>query len=125
MATYPVIEHRVGRAGRWLRENRVRLALAIAVVETLLVVAGQLRWFWVVAFAAVALAAWWIARRHARSALVRQGTSTLALSQAIPLLAPLVIAALLALLATAVAVAVLVVLVVGVIAVAALVRRRR
>ena len=114
----------MGRAGRWLRENRVRLALAIAIVETLLVVAGQLRWFWVVAFAAAAVAAWWVARRYARSALVRQATSTLALSQAIPLLAPLVIGTLLALLATAVAVAVLVVLTVGVVAVAALVRRR-
>ena len=115
----------MGRAGRWLRENRVRLALAIAAVETLLVVAGQLRWFWVVGFAAIVLAAWWIARRHARSALVRQGTSTLALSQVIPLLAPLVIATLLALLATALAIAVLVVLVVGAVAVAAFIRRRR
>lgn len=125
MATYPVIEHRVGRAGRWLRENRVRLALAIAGVETLLVVGGQLRWFWVVGFAAAAVAAWWLARRYARGALVRQATATLALSQVIPLLAPLVIATLLALLATAVAIAVLVVLAVGAIAVAALARRRR
>ena len=115
----------MGRAGRWLRENRIRLALAIAVIETLLVVAGQLRWFWVVGFAAAAIAAWWLARRYARNALVRQATATLALSQVIPLVAPLVIATLLALLATAVAIAVLVVLVVGVIAVAALVRRRR
>ncbi len=123
--TYPVIEHRVGRAGRWLRENRLRLALAIAALETLLVVFGPLRWFWVVAVAAVVIVAWWLARRHARSALVRQATATLALSQAIPLLVPLVLATLAALVATAVAVAVLVVLAVGAIAVAAVLRTRR
>ncbi len=86
---------------------------------------GQLRWLWVVLFAAAVLAGWWAARRHARSPLVREAATTLAVSQLIPLLAPLVIATLLALLATAVAVAVLVLLVVGAIAVAAFLRRRR
>ena len=115
----------MGRAGRWLRENRFRLALGIALVETLLVLFGPLRWFWVVGFAAVAVALWWTARRYARSSLLREGSATLALSQVIPLLAPLVVGTLLALLATAVAIAVLVLLVVAAIAVAALVRRRR
>jgi hypothetical protein len=33
----PVLEHGTSRSGRWLRQNRIRLALAIAVSEGLLV----------------------------------------------------------------------------------------
>jgi hypothetical protein len=33
----PVLEHGTSRTGRWLRENRIRLALAIAISEGVLV----------------------------------------------------------------------------------------
>ena len=115
----------MGRAGRWVRENRLRLAFGIALVETVAVLTDTIGWFWVLGIAALVLVAWVAARRYTRSTLVRQATTTLALSQVIPLLAPLVVGTLLALLATAVAIAVLVLLVVAVIAVAAFVRRRR
>jgi hypothetical protein len=44
--------------GNWLRERRLRLALLIGLVETVFVVWGGLGWFWVLAFAAAALALW-------------------------------------------------------------------
>jgi hypothetical protein len=40
----PVLEHGTSRSGRWLRENRIRFALAIAVVEGLLVAFGVIDW---------------------------------------------------------------------------------
>lgn len=115
----------MGRAGRWLRENRLRLALAIAVVETLLVITDQLGWFAVVGVAAVVFALWWLARRYTRSPLAREATTMLALSQVIPLLAPVVITALLALVTTVVAITVLVLVAIAVIALVTLLRRRR
>jgi hypothetical protein len=40
----PVLEHGTSRSGRWLRDNRVRFALAIAVVEGVLVAFDVIDW---------------------------------------------------------------------------------
>ena len=125
MATYPVLEHRVGRAGRWLREHRIRLALLIAIVETLLVVTNQLGWFWVLGIAAVVLVAWWAARRYTRNTVVRQAASTLALSQAIPLVASLAVGILVTVVAAVTTIAVVVLLAAALLTLAALFRGRR
>ena len=91
----------------------------------MLVLTDALGWFWVVGLAAVVFVLWWAARRYTRNDAVRQATSTLALSQVIPLVAPLVFFALVAALTAALAVAILVVVAVAAIAVGAFVRRRR
>ncbi|MDQ3889833.1 MAG: hypothetical protein M3312_04685 [Actinomycetota bacterium] len=91
MATYPVIEHRVGRAGRWLRANRIRLALLIAVAETLLVVGNQLRWFSVLAIAGLVFAFHLVVGRRARYESVRQLSWAAAVSQTLPVLIPVLV----------------------------------
>ena len=52
--------------GPWIREQRLRLALLIGLVESLLVVLGGLGWFWVLALAAVAVALYLFVGRAAR-----------------------------------------------------------
>lgn len=83
------IEHREGRAGRWLRERRLKLALAIAVVEGILVVVDVIpAWVAIVAGAAI-VAYWWVAGRSHRWALARQASWTAAISQVFVAMVPL------------------------------------
>jgi hypothetical protein len=84
----PVVEHRQSAGERWLRERRLRIALLIAFVESLLVIFSSLGWFWVVGAAAVAVALYLLGRRT-RSATVQQVTWVLAASQLIALIVPL------------------------------------
>lgn len=88
------MESSVARAepGRALvRSPWARAALAIAVVEAVLVVIGVIpRWVAVVA-AVVLLAAYAVRGRKAASPSLRQGMWALALSQALVLLVPLVL----------------------------------
>ena len=53
MTSSPVIEAGDSGRGLWLQQRRLRLALFIGLVESILVVAGGLGWFWVLALAAV------------------------------------------------------------------------
>jgi hypothetical protein len=84
----PVIEHREGALARWLRERRLRIALLIALIESLLVVSSSLGWFWVVGAAVLAVALWLVGRRTS-SRLVREVTWILAVSQLIAVVVPL------------------------------------
>jgi len=84
----PVVEHRQSAGERWLRERRLRIALLIAFIESLLVIFSSLGWFWVVGAAAVAVALYLLGRRTG-SATVRQVTWVLAASQLIALIVPL------------------------------------
>ena len=88
MTTSPVIE--AGRSTRqpWLRAQRLRLALLIGLVESLLVVWGGLGWFWVLAFAAVAVALYIFVARRARFHALREIVWILAASQLIAVLVP-------------------------------------
>jgi hypothetical protein len=88
VSTLPAIEHRSSRASRWLHERRFRAALFIGLIESLLVVLGNLGWFWVVAAAAVALTLHFLARNRIRSATVREVLWTLAASQLIAVVVP-------------------------------------
>ncbi len=54
MTVEPVLEHRQSAGSRWLRERRLRIALLIAFIESLLVIFSSLGWFWVVGAAVVA-----------------------------------------------------------------------
>ncbi len=90
MATYPVLEHRASRQSRWLREHRTRLALLIALAETVLVVANVLQWRWAMLIAALVFAFHFFIGRRARHDLVRQLSWTAAVSQTLPVVIPFI-----------------------------------
>jgi hypothetical protein len=93
MATYPVIEHRTTRAGRWLRARRFRIAFAIAVVETLLILPpiDALDWFPVLAIALIVFAFYFFVGRKSRLDTVRELSWTAAASQVLPVFVPVVV----------------------------------
>ena len=93
MATYPVLEHGTTRAGRWLRTNRVRLALLVAVAETVLVVANVVQWRWALVIAGTVFAFHFFVGRRVSHDAVRQLSWTAAVSQTIPVLVPVLAAA--------------------------------
>ena len=86
-----VLEHGSTRPGRWLRRNRVRATLWIAVVEGLLVIFHVVHWWAVVLLAAIGLAVWWWLGRRNRSDAVRHGTWILAASQLLVAMVPIVL----------------------------------
>jgi hypothetical protein len=92
VAAHPVLEHRVGPTSRWLREHRVRLALAIAIVEAVLVLTDVLGWFWIVLIAAVVVTFHFFVGRRARFDWLRQLSWTAAAAQTLPVLLPIAIA---------------------------------
>jgi hypothetical protein len=89
VTTYPVIEQGESRTGRWLRPRRLRIALLIGVVETLLVLLGGLGWFWVLGAAVLAVAFHFFVGRRARFQSVREVSWTLAVSQLIAVVVPI------------------------------------
>ena len=92
-----VIEHGESRFGRQLRTTRIKVALAIAAVEAILVLAGAIPWWIVVVLAAATVAGYvWWGRAHS-SADVRIVTWTAAVSQLVVVLVPVLAAALVAL----------------------------
>ncbi|HJX76340.1 MAG TPA: hypothetical protein VJ247_08275, partial [Gaiella sp.] len=113
-----VLEHRERRLTRRVRQNRLRIALAIAAAEAILVIVGVMPWWLVVLLAlgaVTAYAAW--GREHA-NADVRVLTWTAAVSQLLVVLVPVLAGALVVLAAVAV------VLLAGVVLAAILLDRR-
>ena len=90
MAAYPVLEHREGRTSRWLRDHRTRIAFAVALVETVLVVANVVQWRWALVVAAAVFAFHFFVGRRARFAALRQLSWAAAVSQTLPVLVPVV-----------------------------------
>ncbi len=112
------IEHGGTRFGRALRENHLRIALIIALVEGVLVLIGKIDW-WVVALLAIGTVVLYVSRgRQARREELREGSWILAVSQLAVVLVPV-----LALILTAFAVVALVVF--AVVALVILLRNRR
>jgi hypothetical protein len=91
MTGYPVLEHGTTRKTRWFRANRFRIALAIAIVETILIVANVLSWFLAIGIATLVFALYLVVRRKVRNPTVRQVAWTAALSQTVPVLIPLLL----------------------------------
>ena len=87
-----VIEHGSSSLGRWFRTHRLRIAASVALVEGLLVVFGPITWWVAIPIAAVVIASYWYAGRTSSSYALRQLTWTLALSQVLVLLVPIVFA---------------------------------
>ena len=103
-----VVEHRESQFSRRLRRRRVQIAVGIAAVEAVLVVAGLLPWWLVVAAAAGSVALYlWLGRDHT-SPGVRAATWIAAVSQLIVVLVPvgLVVVGILAIVAVAILAAV-------------------
>ncbi len=91
MTAYPVLEHRAGRTGRWLRDRRGRLALIVAIVETALVLAGVLGWFWIVLLAGVIFTFHLFIGRRARFDWLRELSWIATIAQTLPVLVPIAI----------------------------------
>jgi hypothetical protein len=112
------IEHGRNRFGRSLRENRLRIALIVALVEGILVLLGEIPWWSVVLIAIVAVAIYVSAGRKAGRQEVRELAWIFAVSQVAVVLVPA-----LALVLTAFAVVALILI--AVIALVVLLRDRR
>ena len=112
------IEHGSTRFGRTLRENHLKIALLIGLVEGVLVLLGEIRWWVVVLLAIVAVVLYVGLGREARRDEIREGTWILAVSQLAVVLVPV-----LALILTAFAVIALVVF--AIVALVILLRDRR
>ena len=82
-----VIEHRQSASAHWLRERRIRLALLIAFVESLLVLFSEHGWRYVLIAAVVAVLAYWFVGRR-RSGVVYEVTWVAAASQLLAVLVP-------------------------------------
>lgn len=97
------IEHGSNRFGRALRENRLKLALLLAVVEGILVLVGEIDW-WVVVLLAIGAVALYVTRgRTASREELREGSWIFAVSQLGVVLVPALV-----LVATALAIVMLV-----------------
>jgi hypothetical protein len=76
------------RAGRWLRERRIRFALWVAAIEAILVaIFHDVSRFTVFALAVAAVALYWYGGRRSRSDTFHQGSWILAVSQLLAALA--------------------------------------
>lgn len=98
-----VVEHGSSRSGRWLRRNRTKLALWIAVVEGALVVFDVIPRWPAFALGIALLAFYFVVGRNLRSDTIRQSSWIAAVSQllivGLPLILPLVTFAAIVLLA--------------------------
>ena len=83
-----VVDPRPSRAGRWLQERRIRIALWIAVIEGLLVAVHVVNRWLAIAIAVLALLLYFFAGRDSRSQAARQASWILATSQAVVVLIP-------------------------------------
>ena len=112
------IEHRSSRFGRRLRENRLRIALLVALVEGILVLVGSIDWWIVVLLALIARGCLRLARPRLGAREVREVSWIVAVSQLAVVLVPV-----LALILTAFAVVALVLI--AVVALVVLLQDRR
>ena len=112
------IEHRSSRLGRQLRDNRLRIALVVALVEGVLVLLGSIEWWLVLVLAIASVAVYVLWGRAARHEAVREVSWILGVSQVAVVLVPV-----LALVLTAFAVVALVLI--AVVALVVLLRDRR
>jgi len=87
MDDQPVIEHGQSTSAHWLRERRLRIALLVAFVESLLVLFSTHGWWYVVAAAVVALAAYWFLGRRMQG-IAYEITWIAAVSQLLAVLVP-------------------------------------
>jgi hypothetical protein len=83
-----VLEHRESRFARRLRRRRLQVALAIAAVEGILVLAGVIPWWLVIALAVAAVAGYVRLGRDHGSPTLRAASWVAAVSQLVVVLVP-------------------------------------
>jgi hypothetical protein len=83
------IEHGESASAHWLRERRLRIALLIAFVETLLVLTSEHGWYWVLAGAVLALIVHWFLGRRL-GGILYEVTWIAAVSQLVAALVPFI-----------------------------------
>ena len=88
----PVVEHGSSRSARWLRARRVRIAFWIAVAEGILVVFHAISWWLAVGLAVVLVGGWFGFAHRLRSETARQVGWIAAVSQALVVLVPVLVA---------------------------------
>jgi hypothetical protein len=87
----PVLEHGTSRSGRWLRDNRLRFALAIAVSEGVLVVFDVIDWLPAVLVALLLVLFYFAYGRKLRWDWGREASWIAAASQAMVALIPVLV----------------------------------
>ena len=87
-----VVEHGSSRSGRWLRRNRTRLSLWIAVLEAVLVVFGVVPKWPAFGVALLIIAFHGFVGRRLRSDSLREASWVLAISQLLIVALPFLIA---------------------------------
>jgi hypothetical protein len=85
----PVVDPRVSRTGRWLRERRLRLAVWTAVIEGLLVVFDVVPGWFALVVGAIVILFYVLIGRTAGSDTVAQASWTAAMSQVLVALIPI------------------------------------
>ena len=91
MIEQPVLEHGSTRSSRWLRRYRIRLALAIAIAEAILLVAGAIDKWAALLVAALVVVGYFAVGPRLRSATARDVFWVAAVSQAIVALVPFLV----------------------------------
>ena len=86
-----VLEHGTSRPGRWLRENRVRFALAIAVTEGVLVAVDLIDWLPALLIALLLMLFYFAYGRKLRWDWAREASWVAATSQAFVALVPVLV----------------------------------
>jgi hypothetical protein len=87
----PVLEHGSTRQGRWLRANRLKIALWIAVVEGLLVVFDVIDVLPALLVAGLVVVAYFVLSQRLRPGVARDALWTGAVSQAIVAMVPVLV----------------------------------
>jgi hypothetical protein len=108
----PVLEHGSTRSSRWLRRYRIRVALAIAIAEAILLVSGAIDKWGALLVAVLVIVGYFVVGSRLRSATARDVFWIAAVSQAIVALVPFLVILIGTLTLIAVAVLALVALVV-------------
>jgi hypothetical protein len=86
-----VVEHRQGPTTRWLRERRVSVAIAIAIAEGILIVAGELSKALALVVAIAVVVLYFTLADRLRAGLAREIAWIAAVSQAIVMLVPVLV----------------------------------
>jgi hypothetical protein len=85
-----VIEHGGGRPARWLRANRLKIALLLGAAETLAILLTDATWAWALVVAAVIFAFHLWVGRKSQNETVRELSWAAAGSQLLPVLVPVI-----------------------------------
>ena len=86
-----VVEHRQGPTSRWLQERRISLAIGVAILEGVLIVAGELSKALALIVAIAVVVGYFMLSDRLKPGVGRQLAWIAAVSQAIVMLVPLLV----------------------------------